>query len=144
MIGTCPTTWFSMAAQLAIIVAQRPPRFELPTFWDRMGQNGQNGRKLRPLLVCHGDSHFLEFRLSAQHYPERSRGSPPTTQVGVGTLPIPIVEGRRSRLAEEYGSKNLIFGRFSDGGGIVYGDPPKSSFGPKKFFFKSSLANHLN
>ncbi len=28
---------------------------------------------------------------------------------GVHTLPIPIVERRRSRLAEEYGAKNLIF-----------------------------------
>ncbi len=106
--------WFSMAAQLAIIVAQRRPRFEFPTFCARTRQNGQNGQKLRPLLVHHGDTHFFSFRLFAQHYPERTRGSPPTIRVGVRTLPIPIVEGRRSRLAEEYGSKNLIFGRFLD------------------------------
>ena len=101
--------WFSMATQLAIIVAQRQPRFEFLAFCARMGQNGQNGQKWRPVLVCHGDTHFLKFRLSAQRYPERTRGSPPTTRVGVRTPPIPIVEGRWSRLAEEYGSKTLIF-----------------------------------
>ncbi len=101
--------WFSMAAQLAIIVTQRQPQFELLAFSARMGQNSQNGQKWRPPVVSHVCTHFLEYRLSAQHYPERTRGSPPTTRVGVHTLPIPIVEGRRSPLAEQCGSKNLIF-----------------------------------
>ncbi|MCP4668308.1 MAG: hypothetical protein GY849_18345, partial [Deltaproteobacteria bacterium] len=52
---------------------------------------------------------FFEYRLLTQHYPEGTRGSRPTTQVGVHTLPIPIVGGRWSPLADEYGSKNLIF-----------------------------------
>ncbi len=53
--------------------------------------------------------HFLEYRLLTQHYPERTRGSPPGTQVGVHTLPIPLVGCHWSPLAEECGSKNLTF-----------------------------------
>ncbi len=53
--------------------------------------------------------HFFEIYLLIQHYPERTSGSPPTTQVGVHTLPIPMAGGRWSPLAEEYGSKNLTF-----------------------------------
>ena len=55
------------------------------------------------------DGTFLKYRMLTQRYPERTRGSPPTIQPGVHTLPIPIVGGRWSPLADEYGSENLIF-----------------------------------
>ncbi len=64
--------------------------------------------------VSHVCTHFLKYRLSIQHYPEGTRSSPPTTQVGVYTLPIPIVESRWSRRVEEYGAKNLVFELFLD------------------------------
>ncbi len=65
---------------------------------------GQTGCQNGALLVA--QTTFLENRLLAQRYPERTRRSPPTT------LPIPMVAGRWSLLAEEHGAKTLIFGCF--------------------------------
>ncbi len=70
--------------------------------------------KCEPLGAAEGGAEapectFLKYRLLTQHYPDGTEGSPPTIQLSVHTLPILIVEGRRFRLAEEYGVENLIF-----------------------------------
>ncbi len=36
--------WFSMAAQLVVVAAQRPPRFEFPDFQPKRAKTSQNGR----------------------------------------------------------------------------------------------------
>ncbi len=89
--------------------------------------------------MSHVCTHFLKYRLSTQHYPEGTRGSPPTTQVGVHTLPIPIVEGSWSRGAEEYGAKNLVFGRFLAHVPVVWRGPPFSPILAKTLFFFCSF-----
>ncbi len=81
---------------------------------------------------------FRECRPLTQHYSERTRDSPPSTQVRVSTLPIGISRGGWSALAEEHGSKNLIFGMFW--GNVACAAPAAgNSRGPRGHFFEYRL-----